>query len=75
MSDLNDERPFHHEKNLVVGRGRILYDNTGGVKNGKLVAPGWCLPGGGRTSSYETAYRAAEFIDAQLSKPRTGGTG
>lgn len=71
----DDERPFLHEKNLNVGRGRILYDNTGGIKRGKWCPPGWCLPGGGRTSSYETAYRAAEFIDCELSKPRAGGTG
>ena len=71
MSDKHELRPYHHQKNITVGRGRILYDSTGGIQGGKWVSPGWVIPGGARTNDYETAYRAAEFIDAQ-SRRRSG---
>lgn len=65
------ENPYQHHKNITLGRGRILYDSTGGIKNGKWCQAGWVLPGGARTNDFETAYRAAEFIDAQ-SRRRSG---
>jgi hypothetical protein len=63
MSELNEPRPFDHAKNITVGRGRILYDETGGVKNGQWHPPGWVLPGGARTGDVVEAYKAAEAID------------
>lgn len=65
----DDERPFHHEKNLTVGRGRILYASTGGIRGGVWCLPGWVLPGGRRTTSAEEAIAAATWIDAELSRP------
>ena len=69
MSQLQDPRPYHHEKNITVGRGRILYDNTGGIQGGKWVSPGWVLPGGRRTTDAVEAISAATWIDAQMRKP------
>lgn len=76
MSDQHDQRPFHDIRNITVGRGRILYDSSGGIKDGEWRVPGWVLPGGRRTTSAEEAVAAATWIDAEMSGPvRTGGTG
>ena len=60
---MTEETHFHHVKNIQVGRGRILYDETGGVKNGQWHPPGWVLPGGSRTADFVEAYKTAEEID------------
>ena len=67
MSELNEPRPFHHPKNILVGRGRVLYDETGGIKDGKSCPPNcWVLPGGARTGDFVEAYKTAEAIDLLL---------
>jgi hypothetical protein len=60
---MTEETHFHHVKNITVGRGRILYDETGGIKGGQWHPPGWVLPGGARTGDFTEAYKAAEAID------------
>ena len=60
---MTEETHFHHQKNIQVGRGRILYDETGGIKGGQWHPPGWVLPGGARTGDFTEAYKAAEEID------------
>ncbi len=60
---MTDPQPYHLPKNITVGRGRILYDETGGIKNGQWHPPGWVLPGGARTGDFTEAYKAAEAID------------
>lgn len=60
--------PFHHVKNVTVGRGRILYDDQGGIQGGRWVQPGWVLPGGRRTQDAEEAIQAASWIDQQSRK-------
>lgn len=73
---MTEETHFHHQKNIQVGRGRILYDSTGGIKDGEWRVPGWVLPGGRRTTSAEEAVAAATWIDAEMSRPvLVGGTG
>ena len=69
MSDQHELRPYHHQKNITVGRGRILYDSTGGIKDGKWCQAGWVLPGGRRTTDAVEAISAATWIDAQMRKP------
>lgn len=66
---MTEETHFHHQKNIQVGRGRILYDETGGIKGGQWHPPGWVLPGGRRTQDYTTAYKMAEAMDELMSKP------
>lgn len=61
---MTEPQPYHHAKNITVGRGRILYDETGGIKNGKSCPPNcWVLPGGARTGDFVEAYKTAEEID------------
>ena len=67
---MTEETHFHHQKNIQVGRGRILYDETGGIKGGQWHPPGWVLPGGARTSDIDEARAAADWIDA-ASRKRT----
>lgn len=65
---MKDETHFHHQKNIQVGRGRILYDETGGIKGGRSCPPNcWVLPGGARTGDFVEAYKTAEAIDLLLS--------
>lgn len=76
MSDQHDQRPYHDIRNITVGRGRILYDSTGGIRGGVWCLPGWVLPGGRRTTSAEEAVNAATWIDAELSRTvQVGGAG
>ena len=69
MSDQHDQRPYHDIRNITVDRGRILYDNTGGIRGGVWCLPGWVLPGGRRTTSAEEAVAAATWIDAEMGRP------
>ena len=64
-----NENPYQHHKNITLGRGRILYDEIGGIQGGKWTSPGWVLPGGRRTTDAVEAISAATWIDAQMRKP------
>lgn len=55
---------FDHENDITIGRGRIVY-STGGIEGGRYYAPGWVLPGGGRTIRKETAQDWARWIDRE----------
>ncbi len=60
---MTDETQFHHVKNIQVGRGHILYAETGWIKGGQWHSAGWVRPGGARTGDFVEAYKAAEEID------------
>ena len=51
---------FDHEKNITVGRGRVIW--TG--RDGHYLEPGWALPGGRRTNDEFLARLVAQRIDA-----------
>lgn len=60
---MTEETHFHHQKNIQVGRGRILYDETGGIKGGKWCPPGWVLPvEPARTTSQRPTRRRKRLI-------------
>lgn len=53
---------FVHEKNIQVGKGRVLYAEA--IHDARVVQPaGWVLPGGRRTQSHEEAMLVAKEID------------
>jgi len=62
---------FDHEKDIRIGKGRIIYDPYGGIQAGKWRSPGWVLPGGGRTANKQVAETWARWIDSQK-KPAVG---
>lgn len=69
-----NDTPEHHRKTIVVGRAVVPYDDSSGIKGGRICYAGWVLPGGGRTQDYATAYKLAEAMDQLMRAPvRTGG--
>lgn len=67
--EIERENPFHHNKSIRVGKARVPYDGTSGIKGGAFCMAGWVLPGGRRTQDYTTAYKTAEAMDELMSSP------
>ena len=56
-------KPYDHDLNIQVGKGRILFDTGYG-----RAEPAWALPGGRRTTDELEARAAAKWIDQNAQK-------
>jgi len=64
MKDVNATiAVFDDERNVTVGRGRIIWARATRPTVGPAVPEGWALPGGRRTTDKEEARAAASWID------------
>jgi hypothetical protein len=56
-------KPYDHDLNIQVGKGRILFDTGYGRAD-----PAWVLPGGRRTTDEVEARAAAVWMDQNAQK-------
>lgn len=54
---------FFDERNIAIGKGRILYGNATQTRDGSIVQEGWVLPGGKRTRNRDLAETVARNIN------------
>lgn len=39
--EIERENPFHHNKSIRVGKAKVPYDDTSGIKGGVVCLAGW----------------------------------
>lgn len=66
MNDFDKAPPFTHEKNITVGKARVIYAEAVVGMFEQIHPAGWVLPGGRRTQDYLEAYSAAVRMDKEM---------
>ena len=63
MSDFDKSSPFTDQKNITVGRARVIYAPA--LQAGFKVthSEGWVLPSGRRTDNFAEAHASAVVMD------------
>lgn len=65
MDEGDGARIFADARNMIVGRGRILWGTATQTGTGLICSEGWVLPGGQRTRDPDVAREYAKWIDEQ----------